>query len=275
MEHPVEVAIAVKRTVHEALTTALASLSSPLSISGSIDRVVVKPSILDPKLPGNTSLDIMHSVVGLFKESSEILIVESDNPLRTTSDAFSQCGYHELAGNQVKLVNLTTEPQKLVVMPGHHFETHSIPISLLGNRLLVNVATLKVDPESHAVSGAVKNLFGLLPDVDKQALHPFLDDVLLDMLDLSRPDLTIMDLSEVVVGERLTGEARRVGGVVVGRDAVAVDAFCAGLLGFDSLEVPYIRRAHEIGLGEAILDRIAVRGTEHQKRVLAESMRLR
>ncbi len=274
MEHPVEVAVAVKRTVHESLTTALANLSLPLSISDPIDRVVVKPSVLDPKLPGNTSLDIMRTVVGLFKESTEVLVVESDNPLRTTSEAFSRSGYNELTGDQVKLVNLTTERHKLVDMPGHHFEAHSIPVSLLGTRLLVSVATLKVDPESNAVSGSVKNLFGLLPDVDKQALHPFLDNVLLDLLELFRPDLTIMDLTEVVVGERLTGKARLAGGVVVGRDAVAVDAFCAGLLGVDPLEIPHIRKAHEIGLGEAILDRIAVRGTEHQKRVLAESMRL-
>ncbi|MHA2356102.1 MAG: hypothetical protein ACXADC_13055, partial [Candidatus Thorarchaeota archaeon] len=59
-------------------------------------------------------------------------------------------------------------------------------------------------------------------------------------------------------------------GVIVGVDPVAVDSYCAGLLGVDPMRVPYLKRANALGLGEALLDRIEVRGTDHQKQLLAD-----
>jgi len=272
MEQTAEVSIAVKKTVQDSLVSALARLTTPLSMPSSTSRIVVKPSILDPGLPGNTSLEIVHALVGLFKEAGEVVIVESDNPFRTATEAFDKCGFNVLTEIGAHLVNLTTDQQQPVDMPGYHFKEHAMPGLLLGDSFHVNSATLKVEPENERVSGSIKNLFGLLPDVDKRVFHSHLDDVLLDLLVSFRPDLTVMELTEIVVGERLTGEVRKVGGVVVGRDPVAVDAFCAGLLGFDPMNIGYLRRAHEIGLGVALLDRIEVRGTEHQKRVLANSV---
>jgi uncharacterized protein (DUF362 family) len=231
---------------------------------------VIKPSILDPGLPGNTSAEMVHALVVLFKDTAEVVIAESDNPFRTASEAFDGCGYNALIELGAKLVNLTTDPRQPVAMPGHHFMEHEMPVLLLGSSFHVNSATLKVEPENGTVWGSIKNLFGLLPDVDKRVFHSQLDDVLLDLLGSFRPDLTIMELTEIVIGERKAGEVRRVNGVVVGRDPVAVDAFCAGLFGLDPLSIPYLRRAHELGLGEALLDRIDVRGTEHQKSLLTD-----
>lgn len=270
MEESAEVSIAVKKTARESLVSALARLTSPLTMPSLDSRVVIKPSILDPGLPGNTSLEMMHALVGLFRETAEVVVVESDNPFRTASEAFRRCGYNALTELGAKLANLTTDTRQPIEMPGHHFEKHEMPALILGDSFHVNSATLKVEPENGVIWGSIKNLFGLLPEVDKRVFHSQLDDVLLDLLASFPPDLTVMDLTEIVIGERKAGEVRRVNGVVVGRDPVAVDAFCAGLFGFDPLSIPYLRRAHELGLGEALLDRIDVRGTEHQKSLLAE-----
>jgi uncharacterized protein (DUF362 family) len=145
-----------------------------------------------------------------------------------------------------------------------------MPAILSGGLFLVNVATLKLVPDSRTIGAGVKNLFGLLPEKDKSTYHERLDDCLLDLLAVFRPDLTVMDLTEVVIGPRDRALIRKVGGVVVGTDPVAVDAYCASLLGIDPSTIPYLRRAHELGLGEIVLDRIHVRGTEHQKRLIAE-----
>jgi uncharacterized protein (DUF362 family) len=145
-----------------------------------------------------------------------------------------------------------------------------MPAILSGGLFLVNVATLKLDPDRRTIGAGVKNLFGLLPEKDKSSYHERLDDCLLDLLAVFRPDLTVMDLTEVVIGPRDRALIRKVGGAVVGTDPVAVDAYCASLLGIDPSTIPYLRRAHELGLGEIVLDRIHVRGTEHQKRLIAE-----
>jgi len=270
MEESAEVSVAVKKTAQESLVAALAKLTRPLTIPRPASRVVIKPSILDPELPGNTSVELVRALVRFFKEAGEVMIVESDNPFRTASEAFDGCGYSALTQLGAKLVNLTAELRQPVAMAGYHFKTHDMPVLLLSDSFHVNSATLKVEPENELVWGGIKNLFGLLPDVDKRVFHSRLDDVLLDLLVSFRPDLTVMDLTEIVIGERKAGEVRKVNGVVVGRDPVAVDAFCAGLFGFDPMTIPYLRRAHDLGLGEALLDRIDVRGTEHQKSLLSD-----
>jgi uncharacterized protein (DUF362 family) len=268
MEESTEVSIGVKRTLQDALVSALGRLTKPLIIPSSASRIVIKPSILDPALPGNTSVEMVRSLVLLFKDTAEVVIAESDNPFRTASEAFNRCGYNALIELGVELANLTACQRQPVAMSGHYFDKLEMPTLLLGDSFHVNSATLKVEPEKGMVWGGIKNLFGLLPDVDKRVFHSQLDDVLLDLLASFRPDLTIIELTEVVVGERKAGDLRKVNGVVVGRDPVAVDAFCAGLFGIDPMTIPYIRRAHELGLGEALLDRIDVRGTEHQRSLL-------
>ncbi|MHA1481562.1 MAG: hypothetical protein ACTSQZ_09100 [Candidatus Thorarchaeota archaeon] len=50
-------------------------------------------------------------------------------------------------------------------------------------------------------------------------------------------------------------------GVVVGYDSVAVDSYYANLFGIDPLSIPYLKRAHELGLGVALPERNNVYGS--------------
>ncbi len=56
------------------------------------------------------------------------------------------------------------------------------------------------------------------------------------------------------------GTPIRLGTVVAGTDAVAVDAVAAAVMGFDPRRIGYLVRAHAAGLGEIDLDRIRVVG---------------
>ncbi|MFW9887003.1 MAG: DUF362 domain-containing protein [Candidatus Thorarchaeota archaeon] len=273
MDSSAEVAIAVEKNPRLALATALSKLTQPLPITGAERRVVIKPSILDPEVPGNTSLEVIRAVVGLFEHTAEVLVVESDNPYRTVEDAYSKLGYSELATENVKLFNLSLDILEAMSMPGRYFfASHKMPHALRSPLFLVNVATLKFWPEEGVVWGGIKNLFGLLPEVEKRGLHTHLEDVLLDLLSAFRPNLTVIDLSDVVIGKRLAGRRMKVGGVIVGVDPVAVDSYCTGLFGLDPMKVNYLKRAYDQGFGEALLDRIEVRGTEHQKHILVKRM---
>jgi uncharacterized protein (DUF362 family) len=270
VDHTSEVSVAVRRSPQETLSVALSKLTGPLSLSKGIERVVIKTSIYDPDLPGNTSLVMVRYLSRLMGSTAQVTVVESDNPLRSAESAFSRSGYTALEKEGVKLVNLSSSPTVDVRMPGHMFHDRPMPAILSRGLFLVNVATLKLDPDSRTIGAGIKNLFGLLPEKDKSTYHERLDDCLLDLLAVFRPDLTVMDLTEVAIGPRDRALIRKVGGAVVGTDPVAVDAYCASLLGIDPSTIPYLRRAHELGLGEIILDRIHVRGTEHQKRLIAE-----
>jgi hypothetical protein len=43
-------------------------------------------------------------------------------------------------------------------------------------------------------------------------------------------------------------------------DSVAIDAVAARLMGFEPMQIPYLRMATEMGLGEARIDRIEIAG---------------
>lgn len=56
------------------------------------------------------------------------------------------------------------------------------------------------------------------------------------------------------------GTPARLGTVIVGTDAVAVDAVAAAVMGFDPHQIGYLHYAHEAGLGVADLDAITILG---------------
>jgi len=73
-----------------------------------------------------------------------------------------------------------------------------------------------------------------------------------------------MDLTSLVIGDRENGVTRDIGAVVLGTDPVAVDAFCSDLLGIDPVKVSHLKRAFDLGLGEILVDRMKISGTEGQ-----------
>ena len=143
MEYTTEVAIGLRKTPNESLSYALSKLSQPLEFPRNLSHIVVKPSIYDPALIGNTALGVVEAVVHKFKSVAPLHIVESDNPLRTASVAFAKCGYDRLIEAGVVLVNLSHQPTKSVVMPGNYFENHPLPTLLQNDAILINVPTVK------------------------------------------------------------------------------------------------------------------------------------
>lgn len=268
-----EVSIGVRRSPTEALDVALSGLRTPLEVPRGPTQVVIKPSIYDPKLVGNTHVSIVKAVLNAFKMLGPAVIVESDNPRRRATDAFQQSGYSCLSGSGSSLVNLSELDTTVVKMPGHFFKEHKMPKILTEGHFFINVPTVKIEPDICSIGAGIKNLLGLVPEVEKSVYHQRIDDVLMDLLTVFRPHMTIVDLTTLVIGDRTEGITREVGAVIVGTDPVAVDAFCADLVGVDAMTVLHLRKAHELGLGEIVLDRIRVNGTVTQKQKLFQACR--
>jgi len=270
MEYTAEISIGLRRNPKEALLAALSRLTTPLDIPATAKQILIKPSIYDPKLVGNTEPELVRAITRTFSNLGHISIIESDNPLRTTKEAFEASGYSELVNENVELVNLSEIPLQSVKMAGHYFETLEMPTLLTKSNFFVNVPTLKLEPEICTVGGGIKNLFGLIPEPDKRHYHSKIDDVLLDLLTAFRPQLTVMDLTKLVIGDREEGNTKDVGAIIVGTDPLAVDAFCSDLLGIDPTKISHLKKAYDLGLGEIIVDRMKISGTEEQRSKLFE-----
>ncbi len=117
-------------------------------------------------------------------------------------------------------------------------------------------------------TGAVKNLFGAIPGTRKREVHlqaPGVRDfsqALVDVLELVRPGLTIMDgvLGQEGHGPGMGGTPRRYGCLAGSTDPVALDAVIAQALGYRPGEVLHLAQAEARGLGTANLDQIEIKG---------------
>ena len=121
---------------------------------------------------------------------------------------------------------------------------------------------LKTSVLTQGFSGAIKDQgIGLLRDVDRLDGHNRHNDRrIVDLLEVTDPDLVITDAIEIGVGgNQITQSAHRLGVVVVADNAVAHDAVCARILGLDPQRIDHIRIASERGYGPLDPDEIDLR----------------
>ena len=127
--------------------------------------------------------------------------------------------------------------------------------ALYPGRQIIHLPTVKT--HGHAVmTGSVKNSFGGLLREVRHYAHKYMHEVLVDLLYMQRElhpaVFTVMD--GTVAGD---GAGPRTmipvvkNLVLAATDSVAIDAIAARLMGFDPLSIPFLRMAHERGLGIA------------------------
>ena len=117
------------------------------------------------------------------------------------------------------------------------------------------------------ISGAVKNNYGLLTGGQKSWYHYYsvkpevFTGIVIEMFRLRPPDLVIMDAILAMEGYGPSSpETRWVNKVLASDDAVALDTVEANIVGFSVDDVPYLRIAREMSLGETNLNAIEVLG---------------
>lgn len=140
--------------------------------------------------------------------------------------------------------------------------------------IFINVAVVK-----HAIvvqySGSLKNLMGLCPSATCRRFHThftgqtaeddldFLSQCIVDLNQIRKPDLCIMDASEFITtnGPFGPGNLSRPQKVAAGTDRVAMDAWGVTLLGHQPTDIMMIGKAAKIGLGEMDLKKILISET--------------
>jgi uncharacterized protein (DUF362 family)/NAD-dependent dihydropyrimidine dehydrogenase PreA subunit len=133
--------------------------------------------------------------------------------------------------------------------------------------LVINVPKLK----THGLTlytGAVKNMFGAIPGARKRELHTRalgmqdFSEVLVDVLELARPGLTIMDgiMGQEGMGPGAGGTPHRYGCLAASTDPVALDAVMTRAMGYRTGEVLHLARAGARSLGICDPDTVRIDG---------------
>jgi len=141
---------------------------------------------------------------------------------------------------------------KMLVLDKIYGECVPIPDYFIG-RNIVHLPTTKCHIYT-TTTGAMKNAFGGLLSHKRHQTHTHIHETLVDLLAIQKeihPGLfCLMDGTTAGngPGPRVMKPVRK-DVLLASRDKVAIDAVASKMMGFDPMAIPYIRLAHEAGLG--------------------------
>jgi uncharacterized protein (DUF362 family) len=145
-----------------------------------------------------------------------------------------------------------TFKEKLLRLDRIFPEGIEIPKMYVG-KSVIHLPTVKTHGHS-VTTGAVKNAFGGLLKEVRHYAHKYIHEVLVDLMIMQKelhPGIfAVMD--GTVCGDGAgprTMEPKVKNMILASGDSVAIDAISAKLMGFDPMDIPYIRMCHERGLG--------------------------
>ncbi len=127
-----------------------------------------------------------------------------------------------------------------------------IPEMFIGKQV-VHLPTVKTHGHS-ITTGAIKNSFGGLLKEVRHYAHKYMHEVLVDLLLMQRelhPGIfAVMDGTVCGDGAGPRTMVPKVKNYILASgDSVAIDAIAAKMMGFEPMDIPYIRMCHEMGLG--------------------------
>jgi uncharacterized protein (DUF362 family) len=128
----------------------------------------------------------------------------------------------------------------------------SIPRRFLGENI-IHLPTVKCHVFT-TTTGAMKNAFGGLLNEHRHWTHPVIHETLVDLLmiqkKIHRGLFAVMDGTFAGDGPGPRCMVPHVKNVILASsDQVAIDAVAARLMGFNPMDIKFIRLAHELGLG--------------------------
>jgi len=158
------------------------------------------------------------------------------------------------------------EPKhELLVLPKIYPEGIFIPEVFIGKNI-IQLPTVKTHVFT-TTTGAIKNSFGGLLSEKRHWTHAVIHETLVDLLIIQQEIHTglfaVMD--GTFAGDGPGPRAMRwheKDVILASADQVAIDAIAAKMMGFDPLSIPYIRLAHEMGLGVGDPEQIEIVGED-------------
>ena len=245
--------------------------SRPPNVRGR--RVVIKPNIADfsPDRPIHTDPRLIEALIIHLRNlgAREIVLAEGPPHNRDTEWLFRKSGFEALAKRQsLPLVDLNYDdisPVKCVNPRATLLKELYLPRTILSADVIISVAKMKT--HRHAgITLSLKNMFGILPGMKygwpKNTLH--WNGIPLSICEINGTIKTHYSIIDGVVGMEgygpLLGTARKAGVLVMGDNALAVDATAARVMGVDPARVDYLAMAHKIKLGSLRREDIAVAG---------------
>jgi uncharacterized protein (DUF362 family)/Pyruvate/2-oxoacid:ferredoxin oxidoreductase delta subunit len=241
-------------------------------------RVLVKPNLLRPSAPEQavvTHPAVVRAVIVLVHEAGARAVV-ADNPVvpllsqGAWQRAYEQVGLAAVAAETGAELNTRIVPLQRPHPDGHLIRIVDVSSFLTQADVVINLPKLK----THGLmryTGAVKNLFGVVPGLTKAGYHVKLQtvdhfaDMLLDLVAYVRPVLTIMDAIVGMDGDGPgSGDPFPIGAILAAPDPVALDLAALSLVCDEPDSVPTVAAAVRRGWSSGRVEDLDLLGDDRE-----------
>ncbi len=220
----------------------------------------------------STHPDVVYAVARLLKEHG-CSVIMGDSPgsglpytANVLKKAYATSGYDKVSEELGIPLNYDTGFESVPAPEGRVMKRFSIIKPAMEADAIVIVSKAKTHSLTN-LSGAAKNIFGVIPGLDKPTYHANFqsaDDfsrVMIDLNELAKPRLQVMDAIMAMEGDGPhSGTPRKIGAVLASGDYSAIDVATARLMSIDPHNVTTICAAIERGCLKDDLSDVAVVG---------------
>ncbi len=248
--------------VKEDLKSALDEIGGLSSFIEKNQKVLLKPNLCNPVYGSVTDPRVIRAMIELVKEITPNVYL-GDLPASTekniTFDVLQKTGIRDvLIQTKTPYINFTkTRFVVREIKDYKFFEKTDFARAFFHVDAVINMPKLK----SHGITyitGAVKNLFGLVHMGERKYLHGYENEKfchgILDIYSFLKPKikLNVMDAISIMEGDEgpVYGPMVNCGKIMAGDDAVEMDYAAAMLTGHDPMKLLVNKYAIERGLGK-------------------------
>lgn len=231
------------------------ALAGSLSVASN-DSVVIKINMCGARTPETGAIthpELLGALLGYLRnnyENLDISVVESDATTELADLFIKWLGYLPVLEKwNARWVNLSQEKMTAKRIKGRYLK--EVPVAkLFDGAYFITLPKLKTNLLT-GITCCLKNQFGCLPMVEKSIYHLHIDDVIADVNLAFHPDFCIADGIISMGGELGPGTSVPIPlkAIVCGNDAVAVDTYCARIVGFTPWLIGHIRKAARSNVG--------------------------
>ncbi|MHC1697384.1 MAG: DUF362 domain-containing protein [Geobacteraceae bacterium] len=228
-----------REVVRNAMVRLLAPLGGLAAFVQPGERVLLKPNMLSAKSAAaavTTHPEVVRAVIELVREAGAIPFVGDSPGIGSLQRVAEKCGILQvLEETGTELVEFTESVQ---VAGTGLFKRFDLAKPYLEADRVINLPKLKTHGMM-TMTCAVKNLFGAVVGAGKIAWHlragedrDLFAQMLLEIYQLRKPDLNIVDAITAMEGDGPSGgDPRQAGLLIAGENAVSVDVVAAEILG--------------------------------------------
>ena len=234
-------------------------------------RVVLKPNMSfanPPDRDSTTHPAVVSAVAQACLEAGAQWVMVLDYPLRKGELCLERSGmldaFQALKGVHVLALEERKFYREIKVPQGKIFDRVEIMREVLESDVLISIPQAK----SHSATGVSLGLKGLMGMIwDRYSFHSKydMDQAIVELATVIKPQLTILDATRALVsgGPGGPGEVVKPNLIIAGTDPVAVDSYAVTVApwygqNFKGRQVKHILAAHQRGLGKIDLEQLKI-----------------